>query len=297
VATDDKSDIRTTLVPALISRTGLPIASVNYRLSLRDPNAASATHQHYRHPTHVLDVIDALNLLTGPKLVDAEAERECWDRNRLFLVGKVPRLSLVGSVVLTRFSCSHSCAAMMISSLVLVPPSPSTTTSLAAPSFTVPSTLWKRIAGLVCVDGIYSLTELLREYGDYRDFVSGAFGDDEQVYERESVTGWVLPPPDDQGGPKSSLRCLILHSREDDLLSVRQSQLFASHLGRLFSGEVGDLGEQATEYGEQAPVRKVTSNKRVGGDVEVDFESLKGDHYEVLHSAFLPNRIQEWLGQ
>jgi hypothetical protein len=191
---------------------------------------------------------------------------------------------------------------MMISSLVLVPPPFNSVAGVApAPSFTVPTTLRRRITGLVCVDGIYSLTELLREYAGYRDFVSGAFGDVESVYERESVTGWVLPTEDDRpGSSRPNIRFLVLHSREDHLLSVQQSQLFASHLCELFSGEegstVGDLGNQDTGLGERGPVRKVGSSKR-RGEVEVDFESLKGDHDELLHSDFLPNRIQEWLAQ
>jgi hypothetical protein len=200
---------------------------------------------------------------------------------------------------------------MMISSLVLVPP------QHQQPLFTVPPTLRHRILGLVCIDGIFDLVELLREYPDYVDFVQGAFGDDERVYEQESVTRWVMPATaaskaeeekekEEKEKSRNMVRFLVLHSREDDLLSVRQSQLFATHLGKLFSGQgVVDLGDQATHSGEQADVRKVTTTTSSStsssgeaaarGEVEVDFESLKGDHYEVLHAAFLPNKIQEWL--
>jgi hypothetical protein len=88
----DKNVARTNLVPALISRTGLAVASVNYRLSPREPDTTS--HQ-YRHPTHMIDVIDALQLLTGPRLVEVETERDRWDRNRLVLIGQVCSCSAV----------------------------------------------------------------------------------------------------------------------------------------------------------------------------------------------------------
>src|SRR5579862_8374181 len=67
--------------------------------------------------------------------------------------------------------------------------------------------------GIVGVEGIYDLDELVKEYPDYMGFVRAAFGDDRKVWEKASPTsivrGRTLP---------TSITFLLVQSRDDELL-------------------------------------------------------------------------------
>jgi acetyl esterase/lipase len=211
------------MITNLLLQSGLPVACLEYRLAPDDP-----------HPSQALDVLSGLSLLTGP-LLPLEHSTPRWDRSKLYLIG-------------------HSVGAFIATSIILNSPFPN-------PSFIVPPTLRSCIKGVVCVDGIYDLPELLDEYPSYDFFVNLAFGKDPLVFIHESPARWDLPVE------SGDVRWLVLHSREDELLSLRQPEVFVKRM------------------------------KEVGGEgrLEVDYESVKGEHEAVWKEEILPRVIVEWV--
>jgi hypothetical protein len=77
--------------------------------------------------------------------------------------------------------------------------------------------------GVIGVEGIYDLVELVREYPEYEGFVSNAFGMDRESWKNASPTTiWS----------KSKFKPYIqlMQSKEDELLSPRQTQLMEAVL-------------------------------------------------------------------
>lgn len=75
------------------------------------------------------------------------------------------------------------------------------------------------IFGMILVDGIYDVVELLEEYGDsYRDFVADAFHDEAHYREASQVLGKMRMEPSTTLFEKA----IIVQSSEDELLSGRQ---------------------------------------------------------------------------
>ncbi|KAI5479036.1 kynurenine formamidase [Pseudohyphozyma bogoriensis] len=233
---ESKEDLRSTLIPSLIAQTNLPLAVVEYRLA---PT--------YAHPTQMLDVLSALSVLTSSSLLPLETQHggQKWDRASLHLIG-------------------HSAGAFIAASLVLSPPKLSST----PPSFGVPTTIREAISSIVCVDGIYDLPVLLEEYPSYSYFVDPAFGTSEATLIAESPARWELASSRREG---KATKILVLHSREDELLTLRQSEVFVERLREV-------LGKEFER------------------DVVVDFETVKGKHGELLERGELPKRVGEWVG-
>ena len=73
--------------------------------------------------------------------------------------------------------------------------------------------------GIIGVEGIYDLTELVDEYPEYRYFVEEAFGKDKSVWQEASPTFRVHQRP-----LISDLTIQCVQSLEDDLLSPRQTE-------------------------------------------------------------------------
>ena len=72
--------------------------------------------------------------------------------------------------------------------------------------------------GVIGVEGIYDLEELVNEYPAYLGFVAEAFGEDKTVWRKASPINLVEKLP-------TSLRVLLVQSTEDELLSTRQTKL------------------------------------------------------------------------
>ncbi|KAG0143813.1 hypothetical protein CROQUDRAFT_80726 [Cronartium quercuum f. sp. fusiforme G11] len=194
----------------------------------------SRSDNNVKHPDHNKDVTAALNYLVRRPHPE-------YDSNRIFLVG-------------------HSVGAYICLSVSgLLSGYPETKSELSG-----------AVAGLVLVDGIYGLRELVEEYPSYRDFVEGAMGLDHHPYNWNAVspTHWQLALK-----TSTMSKILVIHSRDDTLLSTRQSQLMIDHLHQLFRG----------------------SPSIANPSIEVDFDSVKGDHDELLSSPTLADRLLKWI--
>ena len=73
----------------------------------------------------------------------------------------------------------------------------------------LPSAIRQKVAGVIAIAGIYDLHSLLEEYPTYISFLALAFGTDQ--------TTWPTLPPH-----PADLPLLIVHSTEDELLSLKQ---------------------------------------------------------------------------
>jgi acetyl esterase/lipase len=228
-------------MPALVQSSGLPVACLEYRLAPND-----------RHPAQAIDIVSGLSLLTGTLLPLEDGEAR-WNHRRIYLVG-------------------HSAGAFIAATLVLQSPS-------RPPSFSVPSSVRDSLQGVVCVDGIYDLPELLTEYPSYYSFVSDAFGRAPSFLADESPARWhIVKYPSQQ-----PLRFLILHSKEDELLSLQQPKLFIRHLETIFIAS------------QQEEEDRSESERAAWGSVEVDYDSLKGGHAELLLRKELSAVVASWV--
>lgn len=127
----------------------------------------------------------------------------------------------------------------MITSLWLAP-SPSFDPS---PVFSVPPSLRRRIVGLACLEPITDLAELVDEHPGYPAyFINEAFGTSADEWARHSPTRWGLPSVAECA---DRVDVLIVHSREDELLSTWQPRVLGDALAKLFSPDGGiQLGNE-----------------------------------------------------
>lgn len=126
----------------------------------------------------------------------------------------------------------------------------------------------KAVVGLGLIDRIYDLREL-KEYPSYT-FVKDVIKADGHPCNWNSVspTHWSLA----QSG-SAWPKILVIHSKDDTLLTTRQSQLMIDHFNQLARNA--------------DPVPKPS--------IEVDFDSVKGDHDELLKSPALADRLLKWI--
>lgn len=232
----DKADVHSVGLIGNLSKQfpTAAICSVNYRLS----RGRVSPESDVKHPSHNADVVRAIEHASSlPELRD------------------IPQTYLIG----------HSVGAFMCLSIagILEPP------SSEAPRLS--TSTCEKIRGLVLVDGIYDVVKLLDEYPSYKDFVISAFeekaSDQWQDLEVVSPLCWTASA----SGPQVQPRILILHSRQDSLLTVRQSELAAMALRSKLSS---------------------SSDK-----IETDFESVSGDHDKLLLSPELGSRIKSFIVQ
>ncbi|BGP22456.1 hypothetical protein JCM10295v2_001335 [Rhodotorula toruloides] len=229
-------------------------ACLEYRLAPANP-----------HPAQIVDVISGLSLLAGPLLPLEKGEAK-WDRTKLAVAG-------------------HSAGAFMAGTLILRPPPSSP--SFGHPSFDVPASLRRSISHIICIDGIYDLPTVLNEYPTYDSFVNDAFGRDPAVLAAESPARWDLYDRD--GGRRLKTRVVVLHSKEDELLSFRQPRVFLRRLRRLLEGSTAAGGREEADE----PVSE--EEKDLPDGVEADFASLKGGHYDVVRREELAQAIARIL--
>ncbi|GAA5990562.1 hypothetical protein JCM10908_003130 [Rhodotorula pacifica] len=229
---ESKEDFRKTLAPLLLKQTNLPLAILDYRLAPSDP-----------HPAQITDVLSGLDLLTASTLLPGEGDSPKWDRSRIILLG-------------------HSAGAFMCLQVLFDPPKGSCSPPAS-------KQVRDAVEKAFLIDGIYDLPSLLDEYPSYLSFVSDAFGPPSSVdaeedassssssaqipYALESPARWSIPST--AHARRTELH--ILHSKEDELLSLAQPDFLLQRLSSL--GAFRDR-------------------------VKVDYETLKGGHYEVVHT-------------
>ncbi|KAI8060846.1 Alpha/Beta hydrolase protein [Gongronella butleri] len=120
------------------------------------------------------------------------------------------------------------------------------------------------LAGIVGADGIYDLPLLLRTFPDYLDFISQAFGNDQEKYAGASPT--QLPQPRPQ--TLDNVPVLLIHSPDDQLVDVAQTLAMRDRLVQL----------------------GVTR-------VVVDDVSCRGDHYAMITTPQFVRRVIQFSGE
>lgn len=169
----------TTMLRQTEANTKFNFIGINYRLS-----------PEVKHPFHLLDVVDALEMLRRDFGV-----KEC------LLVG-------------------HSVGATLLMQLA----NPTKILLLAGVENTRNSSV--EIRGMIFVDGIYDIVDLIAEYGKpYEEFVLEAFVNAES-YSNACQVSWNS---EEHFGIGNTL-IVIIHSVEDELLSLRQTTSFVNFL-------------------------------------------------------------------
>lgn len=101
------------------------------------------------------------------------------------------------------------------------------------------NSIHSKLAGIFLLDGIYSLHELLDEYADYNSFVSKAFDDIDIEYPDPKYD--IIKSKD----VLSHIDIHIIHSYNDELLTLRQTNYFVRYLEEVkihFTLTVGEYG-------------------------------------------------------
>lgn len=187
-----------------IAQRGITVALVEYRLSLRDEKTGVISNQ---HPAHLEDVFAALRLL----VLDQDHD--------VCLAGHSVGAWMISAALL---DCDQAASASSLSSSHShLPPCP----SLGTPSERV--IMIRKVKAWIGLDGIYDVQSLLQEYPDYAGFVSQAFinvndqplGPDDTRLKGVSLPAW----PCDASGHADLPHVYIAHSKDDELLSFRQS--------------------------------------------------------------------------
>ena len=117
----------------------------------------------------------------------------------------------------------------------------------------------QNVLGVIGAQGIYDIDLLSQDYPDY-DFVPQAFGPDRSNY---SIASPVTKNPMTKNIPAM----LVVHSLDDTLVNVGQSNVMVNHLKDIVDKNGDD--------------EDTKNNNRV---VEFDTTSVKGDHYDMLYS-------------
>ncbi len=157
-----------------------------------------------QHPAHAQDVLQLLTFLLswpGP----AGCQSPPYNPDKLFLMG-------------------HSCSAHMLACIIL---------DSSEPALMPSPELLRAIRGVIFSEGIYNIDALLQSFPTYRDwFIANAFGDLSN-YNQYAVTSTPLR----EGA--SHIHWIIIHSKGDTLVDMRQSQGMYEHLRSLHEGNLG----------------------------------------------------------
>ncbi|KAJ5459220.1 hypothetical protein N7530_011164 [Penicillium desertorum] len=191
---------------SILREKGLPIAgfaSISYRLSAhpnhpQDPvNTDPKDFQDAKHPGHIDDVEAALAFLQNT-------------------YGFGERYMLVG----------HSCGATLAFQAVMGAVSghrEETSTGYGSPG-SLPPTLTAQPTAIVGVAGIYDLRRLRDTHADisaYQEFIEGAFGADEMLWDGVSPAQ-ATGSRGVEGGWKSGRLAVLAHSKDDELVDWAQ---------------------------------------------------------------------------
>ncbi|KAK0552567.1 Glucan 1,3-beta-glucosidase 3 [Tilletia horrida] len=246
---DEGHPLADALLRADEAHPGVATASINYRRSPLPDDIAQGKVEPSFHPNHVHDVHAALRYL----LIDRPAT---WKTN-----DKEPEYD-TNNVILT----GHSCGAWLVAA-VMLDPGPQNGSSIPAHAPLQPSTLRQHIHTYVLLDGIFDIDSLLDEYPSYAGFIGQAFdaphGEPASVptqgrYRPVNIQSWVLAGPYAKGA--AAPRVAVVHSRDDDLLTLKQPELARQHLAVLIS----------------------KSGASVSDFLVCDYDSIKGGHFDLL---------------
>ncbi|CAO1624627.1 unnamed protein product [Jaminaea pallidilutea] len=253
----------------LASSGQIAVAVIGYRLTVLKSEDGPDEPFHKpiyenQHPAHVDDLFAALQFLV---LTQPREGEPCsyYDRNCLILVG-------------------HSVGAWMASALLLESGHYHSNIPALATSPCAARLLRRSIVGWILIDGIYDLESLLREYPDYRSFVSQAIPgvsfeqghDDRAALQAASILTWLPAPVGDYHGGRPPI-VRVLHSREDELLTPRQSEEAAKYLCSVFFPDLRSSSTDAT-----------TSKSKLSADmstIRLDLDTLKGKHDALLQDG------------
>ncbi|KAI9146475.1 Alpha/Beta hydrolase protein [Paraphysoderma sedebokerense] len=129
------------------------------------------------------------------------------------------------------------------------------------------SALLKSIRGIIGVDGIYDVPDLLHEYPTYSDFIVQAFSSDSKLWESGSPISYSINEKSSEvlRNVARNIKYLVLHSLEDELLTTRQSERYFNHL------------------------------KSFLPNVELDMKSVKGTHFGMLETSEFYERLVKFV--
>jgi kynurenine formamidase len=175
------------------------IASVNYRLSpypshCTDPSSPHDPARNARHPDHINDVLSAILYL----------QETYGFGNRYILIGHSCGATLAFQVAIRRYWGAQYESTLALE-LNVEPP-----------------------LAIMGVEGIYDLPALVEEYAResvYRDFITNAFGPNEDTWAEASMT-----KADFEESWSDGMRAVLVHSKADELVSMKQPKLMLESL-------------------------------------------------------------------
>ncbi|KAJ5436785.1 hypothetical protein N7445_007670 [Penicillium cf. griseofulvum] len=211
---------------SILREKGLPIsgfASISYRLSAhpnhpQDPNTAPKDFQDAKHPDHIRDVEAALALL----------QNTYGFGTRYILVGHSCGATLafqavMGAVSGHREQASPGSTGKPDTSVGFVSASPGP----------LPPALTAQPTAIVGVAGIYDLRRLRDTHADisaYQEFIEGAFGMDEVLWDGVSPAQMAGSRGVDCGW-KSGRLAVLAYSQDDELVDASQTEVMKEALG------------------------------------------------------------------
>ena len=208
----------------------------------------------YRLSPEVQHPAHAQDVIDGLKFV-RNWRKDAYDIDRIILVGQ-------------------SCGSFLVAQCALLPPLQS--------KLKVPAEIQNSIKAVACIESITDLYELTQEYLQYADFVHSAFGTGDENLKIESITNWKL-------NTSNPINWLIIHSREDELVTPRQSILLAEALIKSIQPEdyekVKNIPKEVESKGEQTVARSVTGKY---GRVELDLDTCHG---KLLYSSIAHTKL------
>ena len=203
-----------------------------------------------KHPAHAEDVLQFLHFLLDWEGPSDYVQKPAYDPKKLYLVG-------------------HSCSAHMLASVYLSPSPTSPTTTFPGLENLEPSErLLESTQGIVFSEGIYDIDLLIDSFPNYKSwFIANTFGDLES-YAPFNTAAYGL-----RLGARH-VHWLIMHSRKDTLVDLKQSEKFREHLKKLTGIVENAEGES--------------------GKVKWD-DTLEEDHDEVLETEGYARKVAEFV--
>ncbi|KAI8052465.1 Alpha/Beta hydrolase protein [Syncephalis plumigaleata] len=129
-------------------------------------------------------------------------------------------------------SAGHSAGAHLISMLAMVQHKPSSPVLAARLT---------GLRGLICIAGLYDIPDCVRAHPDTIDFITTAFGSDEQHWETVSSTRIRKTTAIGAATP-----FLVIHSLEDELVDCEQADRFVQTLKELNYAVQLDMGSMGS---------------------------------------------------
>ncbi|KXG45608.1 uncharacterized protein PGRI_033750 [Penicillium griseofulvum] len=211
---------------SILRNKGLPIsgfASISYRLSAhpnhpQDPNTAPKDLQDAKHPDHIRDVEAALAFI----------QNTYGFGTRYILVGHSCGATLAFQAVMGAVS-GHREQAFVGSA-----DKPDTHVGFVSASpGPLPPALTAQPTAIVGVAGIYDLRRLRDTHSDisaYQEFIEGAFGADEMLWDGVSPAQ-MAGSRGVECGWKSGRLAVLAYSQDDELVDASQTEVMKEALG------------------------------------------------------------------